>query len=90
MIFINQTDIIGQIMSSGTTSIMGTIVASLFFVLIFLLVLCLLFGIPLEFVAIILLPFGLAMAAYYGSFLVFIIAIFLFVSFILAKNWLFK
>jgi len=90
MDFINATGTIGTIMSSGTSTLTGSIVATLFFILLFLMVLALMFGIPLEFLSVLILPFCIGVASYYSNFLLPVIIILLYVSMIIAKNWLFK
>jgi len=88
--FINETDVIGQVLESGTQTLTGSMVATLFFILMFLVVMCLVFGIPLEFLAIIILPFCISVGAYYSNFFLPIVIIIIFVSSIIAKNWLFR
>ena len=88
--FINTTGTIGTIMQSGTSTLTGTMVATLLFILIFLVVMALMFGIPLEFMAVVILPFCIGVSSYYTNFLLQTIVILLYVSMIIAKNWLFK
>lgn len=88
--FINQTDVIGRILESGTNTLTGSMVATLFFILLFLIVVAFMFGIPLEFLAVIILPFCLALGSYYSNFYIPIIVIIVFVASIIAKNWMFK
>lgn len=88
--FINETDVIGTIMDAGTQTLTGSMVATLFFILLFLIVMAFMFGIPLEFMAVIILPFCIGVASYYSNFLVPVIMILIFIASILAKNWLFK
>lgn len=88
--FINASETIGLILAAGTTSITGSMVATLFMILLFLMVIALMFGIPLEFMSILVLPFCIVVAAYYGNFMVPVIIILAFVSMLIAKNWLFK
>ena len=90
MDFINSTDVIGRILESGTNTLTGSMVATLFFILLFLIVVAFMFGIPLEFLAVIILPFCLALGSYYSNFYIPIIIIIVFVASIIAKNWLFK
>lgn len=90
MLFINTTETIGQIISNGTVNLTGTISATLFFILIILVVLCMMFGIPLEFLSIIILPFVIAVGAFYNTFMIPLIVILLYVAMIVAKNWLFR
>lgn len=88
--FINATETIGVIMAAGTTGITGGVVATLFMILFILMVIALMFGIPMEFLIVLILPFCLVCAAYYSNFYVAIILIILFVSMLMAKNWLFR
>lgn len=88
--FINQTDVIGTIMSSGTETLTGSMVATLFFVLLVLILIAFMFGIPLEFMAVLILPFCIAVAAFYSNFLIAVIVILILVASIIAKNWIFK
>lgn len=90
MFFVNQTETIGLILNAGTQSLTGDLVATLLVVFAFLIILCLMFSIPLEFTAIIMLPLTLATAAYYSDFLVILIVLGIYLCTILAKNWLFK
>jgi len=90
MAFINTTDIIGVIIGEGTKNATGNLMATLLFIFLFLIVVCIMFGIPLEFIAVILLPICLASASYYSDFFKPLIVIIIYVSMIIAKNWLFK
>lgn len=90
MVFINTTDIIGVIIGQGTENATGSLMATLLFILLFLIVICLMFSIPLEFIAVIILPICLASASYYSDFFKPLIVILIYVSMIVAKNWLFK
>lgn len=90
MDFINQTDIIGRILDSGTQNATGSMVATLLFILLFLVVVCMMFGIPLEFASIIILPLCLAMGSYYSKIFAPLIVILIYVAMIIAKNWLIK
>jgi len=90
MIFINATESIGKILNAGTLSITGSLMATLLFILIVLIVLCMMFSIPLEFISIIILPFCIAVGSYYSEFLAPIIVIIIYISTLIAKNWLFR
>lgn len=90
MVFINTTDIIGSVLGHGTENATGSLMATLLFILLFLLVICLMFSIPLEFASVILLPICLASASYYSDFFKPLIVILIYVSMIIAKNWMFK
>lgn len=90
MIFINETETIGQIMSAGTTGLAGNLVTAIYLILIFLIVIALMFGIPLEFLSVIIFPFCIAIASYYGNFMTPVVVIIIYVSTIIAKNWIFR
>ena len=89
MIFINQTETIGQIIGLGATNVTGDILSVMFFILLFLLAIGFMFGIPLEFMSVLILPFCLAVGAFY-NFYVPIIFILIYVSVLIAKNWIFR
>lgn len=90
MEFINASETIGMIIAGGTTNITGDIVATMFMILLTLMASAMMFGIPLEFMAVLILPFCLVVAAFYGNFMVAVIIILTFISMIIARNWLFK
>lgn len=88
--FLNETGTIAVILAAGTQNLTGSMVATLFLILAFCLAISLMFGIPLEVFAIIILPLNLSMAAYYSSFITPLIVILIYLSMIIAKNWLFR
>ena len=90
MDFMNWSQSIGQIITHGTTNVTGSIVATLLIVLIFLIIVCVMFGIPLEFSAILLIPICISMGAYYSNLMGPLIVIFIYVSTLVAKNWIFR
>jgi hypothetical protein len=90
MLFINETETIGQIISAGTSNFTGTIVITLFSVLLVVMAIAMMFGIPLEFMAVLVLPFCLVVGAFYGNFIIPITLIVLYFASILAKHWLFR
>lgn len=90
MIFINETGIIGSVINAGSQNLTGSVVASLLLILIFLLVMAMMFGIPLEYTAILVLPLCLGMGAYYSDFMIPIVVILIFIASLITKNWLFK
>lgn len=88
--FINLTGAIGTILESGTQSVTGSLFSTLLFILIFLIAIGILFSIPLEYIAIFIIPFCLACASYYSNFVAPLGVILIYVSFIITKNWIFK
>ena len=90
MDFINLTGSIGQIITHGTINITGNLVATLLLVLTFLIIVCIMFNIPLEFASVLLIPFCISVGAYYSSFMGPLIVIFIYVSTLIAKNWIFR
>jgi len=87
---VNQTGSLGVILSAGTLSLTGSMVATLFLILMFLIAIAMMFRIPLEIIALLVLPFCLGVGAYYSNFMIVIVGILAFLSMMLAKNWLFK
>lgn len=90
MLFLNNTESIGIILNAGTSNLTGSFVATLFLILIFLLAVALMFGIPLEFLAIIIIPFCLGVASFYQIFWIPLIIIIVYLGTIIAKNWIFR
>lgn len=90
MVFINATESIGLILIAGSTNLTGNIVATLLLILAVLFAIAMMFQIPLEFTAVIFLPLCLAMGSYYSNMLGPLIVILIFLSTLVAKNWLFK
>ena len=90
MLFMNVTESIGVIMAAGAENLMGTMAAAMIFVLVFLVVIGIIFGIPFEFLGLLLLPFCLAVGAEHGEFMIPIVIIIIYISTIVAKNWLFR
>jgi len=88
--FINVTESIGVILQAGTQNITGSIFATLLLILMFLFVIAIMFSIPLEYISILILPYCLACASYYGNFVAPVGIILIYVSTIITKNWIFK
>jgi len=90
LMFVNVTGEIGTILSRGTTTLTGNLTATLLLFLIILFVLCIMFTIPVEFAGVILLPFCISVAAYYSEFVGPVVTIIVYLSTIIAKNWIFR
>lgn len=88
--FLNITGAIGVILLRGTETVTGSIVATLFLILLFLMAVCMMFSIPLEFMAVILLPYCFAVGAHYSDFMIPIILIITYVSALMAHHWILK
>jgi hypothetical protein len=86
---INVSNSIGAIVTSGT-GLTGSLEATLIMIFVLLVAMCMMFGIPLEFASVILLPFLIAVGAYHGSFYLIISFIILWLGFITVKNWIFR
>lgn len=87
---VNQTGTIGNILSAGTQNLTGSMVATLFLILMIFIALTIMLRIPLEITAIIILPFCLGAGAFYSNFMIPVVAILVFLTMMIAKNWLFK
>lgn len=90
MDFINATGSIAQIMAAGSSGVTGSVVATIFVIFMVFFAISIMFGIPLEFFAVIILPFCIACAAFYSNFLLPVVVIIIFVGFLIAKNFLFR
>jgi len=90
MVFINETGIIGTIIAAGTQNVTGNLFITLLVVLIFLIVIGIMFSIPLEFIAILILPICLASGSYYHNFVAPLGIIIIYIATLITKNWLFK
>lgn len=88
--FLNTSDVIGNIINAGTQNMTGDIVTSVYLIIIFLVAVCIMFGIPLEFMAVIILPLCLSIAAYYSDFMTPIVIIIVYVSALISKHFLFR
>ena len=89
MPFTNTSDIIGKLLIHGSTNVTGSIENTLYFILLFIVAVALYFGIPLEFLIIIIFPYCLVCAAYFG-FTIPIIIIIVYIAAIIAKNFLIR
>lgn len=90
VLFINQTESIGIIIQAATQNLTGDIVGTFFLILLCIMALAIMFGIPLEFTAIIVLPLCIVIGAFYSNFMIAVAGIVLFLAFILAKNTFFN
>ena len=90
LIFINETESIGIIVGSATETTTGSLFATLLIILIILIAICIMFGIALEFIALLLLPLTISYAAYYTNFIGPMGVIFIYLAIIFTKNWIFK
>ena len=92
MVLINNSAgmILGQIIAAGASNVGGNIAITMFIIFIFLLAACMLFGIPLEFTAIIVFPFVLTVATYEHNFLPLLIVFLFYFTFIFVKRFIFR
>jgi hypothetical protein len=65
----NTTGTIGVILQSGAENVAGSMVGVLYMILFLLIVACIVFGIPLLWIAVIVIPFCLSAASYYSDFI---------------------
>lgn len=89
-LFMNVTETIGVVMNSATTTTTGSLFAALLIVLLLLVAMAIMFRIPLEFIAILVLPYNIACASHYSNFIAPMGAILIYLSIILTKNFIFK
>ena len=90
MAFINSTSILGIVMVGGTSNITGSVVLTLLIVLALLLALAFMFQIPLEFTAILMLPFIIAYMSYYTNFIIIGFVIFIYLTILITSKFILK
>lgn len=88
--FINWTDSIGIIVGRASEVTTGSLVLTLGMLLIVLLAFAIMFGIALEWTAIIVLPLLLGYASYYGEFWGVLGLIFIYLSLVFTQRFIFK
>jgi len=87
---VNPQDVVGYIVDHLTQNVTGDLFLSLLSIIIVLMVVCLAFQIPLEWSSLAVLPVLIGAVAYYSSFLPVLAVFLVYVSVIIAKNWLFN
>lgn len=87
---INTTGTLGLILVTGTQTLTGNMFGTLMVLYLIIMVLAFLFGIPIEFTAILILPLTLGCMAYYGEFLATGSCLIIYMAFIMTKNWPWK
>lgn len=88
--FLNTTETIGIIIGAANETTTGDLFSTLMLILLFLLAVCIMFGIPLEYISILILPYGISCMAYYSNFIGPTAVIFIYIAVILTKNWIYK
>jgi len=88
--FINASQTWGIILASGTDYTTGSIFLTLSILLVFLMAMAILFGIRLEYTAILILPLMLSYMAFYSEFLAIGSLILIYLALIFTKKFLFK
>lgn len=88
--FINSSSTIGQIIATGTSSTTGSLFVTLLMIIILIMAMAILFGINIEYTAILIIPLLLSYMSYYAEFYAVGSVILIYISIILTKIWLFK
>jgi hypothetical protein len=88
--FINTTETLGVILAQGTNYTTGSIFLSLLVFLFLLLAIALLFGIRLEYTAILVLPLLISYMAYYGEFIAVGSIFLIYLAMIFSHQFIFK
>jgi len=81
---------LGVIIAQGASTVGGNLFITMLIILLFLTAMCMLFGIPLEFTAIILFPFVISVATYEHNFLPLLIIFLFYFTFIFVKRFIFR
>lgn len=85
--FINNTGVIGVVISSMTNNVTGSLFLTLLYIMIVLVALCLGAGLPIEWTLIIMLPLLIVTMAYSSDFLSVGGFALMYLGIIFAKNW---
>ena len=87
---INSTSTIGMILLTGTQTLTGNLFLTLMLIFLFLFCIAIAFNIPVEFTLLVFLPLVLSCMAFYGDFISTGASIFIVLSLIITKNFLFR
>jgi len=88
--FMNCTDTIGIILGTASQETTGSVFLTLFILMLFLMAIALIFGIKLEYTAIIILPLLMGYMAYYSEFMAVGVVILIYLAIIFTKNFILK
>lgn len=88
--FVNESQIIGTILATGTQTTTGSMFISLLLIMIFLFVLTFIFNISLEYSAVLFFPLLITYASYYQEFIGVLGATIIYLSIIISKDFFFK
>lgn len=90
MVFINSTNIIGQLLYSATSNITGTLFLTLFSILLIGFILFFAFRVPFEVGSVLTFPFLLIILSYNSSFLAITGAVMIYLGIVVAFNFPYK
>lgn len=88
--YLNSSAAIGMFLTNATTTMTGDMFLTLLLLIIIIVGVAAMFGIPMEFTAIFVIPLLIAYLVQYGGFVPIISLIVIYLGIILTKNWLFK
>lgn len=86
----NNASLVSKMLCTSSSTITGSMFLSLFLLFVILLAICIMFGIPMEFSGVILLPFVLVCMTYYSEFIGTGGIILIYLTFVIAKNLPFR
>jgi len=90
MVFVNESGIISVLLVNATNNLTGDIFLTLLGLVIIIIAFFLMFRIPVELTAILILPLMLTFMSFYGNFVAIGGVLLIYVAFILAKNFFFN
>jgi len=88
--FMNCSQSVGKVVLGLTSQMTGDIVLTLLLILICIIAIALMFGIPLEFTAILIVPLILAYMAYFAEFVTYGLILMVYLAFLFGKNFIFR
>lgn len=90
MVFLNTSETIGILIGTATTYTTGSMFLTLFIIMVTIIAVAMLFGIRMEFTAILILPLLLTYMAYYGEFIVIGALILIYLALIFTQKFIFR
>jgi len=88
--FLNCTETIGKVFATGTDTTTGSIFMTLLVLLFVILAIAVMFGIPIEYTAVLVLPLLLAYTAFVSDFASILVITLLYLGVIVAKNFIIR
>jgi hypothetical protein len=87
---LNTTETIGAILTAGSNTTTGDMIVTLLILMILLIAMAVMFGIPMEFTALIIFPYSIVCIFAGGQFIAVSFILALYFVFLIVKRWIFR